>query len=152
MKKSKLQLQQIDQKIQFFVPLKDLVVPQTGWIKAIRNALGMSMSQLGEKLSITRQSVKEIELREQEGSISIKSLREAGRAMDMELVYGFVPKDGSLEALVNRKAFDLAKKIVLSTSNTMSLEDQENSKDRINKAIEERTQVIVNKMPKILWD
>lgn len=152
MKKSNLQLQQINQKMEYFTPLKTVVIPPTGWIKAIRNALGMSMVQLGNKLSVSKQAVNEMEKREREGAITLKALRDAGRAMNMELVYGFVPNDGSLEALVKRKSFELAKKIVMKSSNTMSLEDQENSKERLDKAIEERTLDIINKMPKILWD
>ena len=70
----------------------------------------------------------------------------------MQLVYGFVPNDGSLDALIEKKAMELAKKIVLRTSNTMKLEDQENSKQRIQKAIQERATIIKNEMPKILWD
>lgn len=94
----------------------------------------------------------DIEKREKEGTITIKALREAGKALDMQLVYGFVPNDGSLDALIERKAEALATQIVLRTSNTMKLEDQENSKRRIKKAIKERALVIKNEMPKILWD
>jgi hypothetical protein len=70
----------------------------------------------------------------------------------MELVYGFVPKDGSLDALIERKAKELATEIVMRTSNSMKLEDQEISYGRIQKAIEERTISLKNEMPKILWD
>jgi len=132
--------------------LKKIAPPPTGWIKAIRTALGMSLKQLGNKLSITRQSVQDIERREKVGSITIKALTEAANALDMHLVYGFVPKDGSLDALIDRRAKELATQIVLRTSNTMKLENQENSKKRIQKAIEERTATIKNEMPKILWD
>ena len=51
----------------------------------------------------------------------------------MQLVYGLVPKDGSLEALIERKAKELAKQIVMPTSNTMKLEDKKNPKERIEK-------------------
>ena len=70
----------------------------------------------------------------------------------MKLVYALVPKDGSLEALIDRKARELATYIVERTSQTMKLEDQENSYERIQEAIEERTQVIKYEMPKQLWD
>ena len=124
----------------------------TGWIKAIRNAIGMSMLQLGNRLSITKQSVQDIERREKDGSITIKALREAARALDMQLVYGFVPNDGSLDALIEKRATELATKIVLRTSNTMKLENQGNTNTRIEKAIKERAEEIKNEMPKILWD
>lgn len=75
-----------------------------------------------------------------------------GRALDMELVYGFVPNDGTLEALIEKRARELATKIVLRTSNTMRLENQGNSDKRIELAINERTEEIKNEMPKILWD
>ena len=96
--------------------------------------------------------MQEIEQREKEGSITIKSLKEVARAMDMQLVYGFVPNDGSLDALIDRKAKELAKQIVMRTSNTMKLEDQQNSAERLEQAIQERTIAIKNEMPKILWD
>lgn len=135
-----------------FASLQKVAPPPTGWIKAIRNAIGMSMLQLGNRLSITKQSVQDIERREKDGSITIKALREAARAVDMQLVYGFVPNDGSLEALIDRKAKELATQIVMRTSNTMKLEDQENTKQRIGKAIQERTITIKAEMPKTLWD
>lgn len=72
--------------------------------------------------------------------------------MDMELVYGFVPIEGSLEKHLEKKAVELAKRIVLRTSNNMKLEDQENSTERIQKAIEERTTLIKQELPESLWD
>ena len=152
MSKKSLQIQQLNSKMLAFAPLQKVALPPTGWIKAIRNAIGMSMLQLGKRLSITKQSVQDIERREKDGSISIKALREAARALDMQLIYGFVPNDGSLEALIDRKAKELATQIVQRTSNSMKLEDQENSKQRIEKAIEERATIIKNEMPKTLWD
>ena len=91
------------------------------------------------------------ERREKDGSITVKALRESANVLDMQLVYGFVPKDGSLDALVERKANDLAKEIVLRTSNTMKLEDQENSQERIEKAIAERVGIIKSERQKALW-
>lgn len=152
MSKKSLQIQQLNGKMLAFASLQKVAPPPTGWIKAIRNAIGMSMLQLGKRLSITKQSVQDIERREKDGSISIKALREAARALDMQLIYGFVPNDGSLEALIDRKAKELATQIVQRTSNSMKLEDQENSKQRIEKAIEERATIIKNEMPKTLWD
>ncbi|MBK8522234.1 MAG: mobile mystery protein A [Ginsengibacter sp.] len=152
MSKKSLQIQQLNSKMLAFASLQKVAPPPTGWIKAIRNAIGMSMLQLGKRLSITKQSVQDIERREKDGSISIKALREAARALDMQLIYGFVPNDGSLEALIDRKAKELATQIVQRTSNSMKLEDQENSKQRIEKAIEERATIIKNEMPKTLWD
>jgi len=147
-----LQLQQLNSKMLGFATLKQVAIPPTGWIKAIRTAIGMSMEQLGNKLSITKQGILDIEKREKDGSITIKALKEIGRALDMQLVYGFVPNDGSLDALIEKRAHELASKIVLRTANTMKLENQGNSKNRIEKAIKERSSEIKNEMPRMLWD
>jgi predicted DNA-binding mobile mystery protein A len=152
MGKKSLQLQQLNNKMSGFATLKQVAIPPTGWIKAIRTAIGMSMQQLGNKLNVSKQGILDIEKREKDGSITIKSLKEIARALDMQLVYGFVPNDGSLDALIEKRATELATKIVMRTSNTMKLEDQGNSNKRIQKAIEERAASIKNEMPKILWD
>ena len=152
MNKKKLQIEQLDSKMKVFSSTQKVTTPGTGWLKAVRLSIGMSLQQLANKLSISKQSVREIEIREKEGSITLKSLREAADALDMNLVYGLVPKDGTLDALIERKARELAVSIVSRTSNTMKLEDQENSKTRIKKAIEERTTILKNELPKLLWD
>jgi predicted DNA-binding mobile mystery protein A len=152
MNRKSLLIRQLENKMQAYIAAQKVATPPTGWIKAIRLAIGMSMEQLGKKLSITRQSIQAMEQREQEGSITIRSLREAADALDMQLRYAFIPKDASLDALIDRKARQLAKEIVMRTSNTMKLEDQEVSKERIEKAIEERAETIKTKMLKTLWD
>lgn len=152
MNKKKLQIEQLEHKLNGFRTAQKVVVPPTGWLKAIRVSLGMSLQQLADKLSITKQSVREIELREKEGTITLKSLRKTANALDMQLVYGLVPKDGSIEKLIDRKATQLATRIVSRTSHTMKLEGQENTQQRLKKAIEERTAVIKHELPKMLWD
>ncbi|TXI81619.1 MAG: mobile mystery protein A [Crocinitomicaceae bacterium] len=152
MKKKSLQIQQIDSKMLQYTVLQKVIIPSGGWIKNVREALGMSMQQLGNKLGITKQSVHHIERREAEGSITLRALKDAATAMDMQLVYGFVPNDGSLEKLIERKARELAMRIVARTNTSMVLEDQGISEERLDKAVDERVKAIINEMPKALWD
>ena len=152
MGKKTLQPQQVNRKMRGFAALKKVAIPPTGWIKAIRTAIGMSMQQLGNRLNVSKQGIMDIERREKDGSITIKSLREIARAMDMQLVYAFVPNAESLDVLIEKRATALATQIVMRTANTMKLEDQANSKKRIEAAIKERATAIQNEMPKILWD
>lgn len=147
-----LQLQQLNQKTALFGKLMPFAAIQEGWINTLRTTLGITLEQMGKKLGVTKQNVMLMEKREAQGNITLQSLKDLGVAMDMQLVYGFVPKDGSLEALIDRKALELATKIVMRASQTMKLEDQENSKIRIEKAIKERAVILKNEMPKILWD
>jgi predicted DNA-binding mobile mystery protein A len=152
MNKNTLQFQQLNEKLDKFIVLNTLIMPPIGWVKAIRNGIGMSMEQLGKKLSISKQAVLDIEKREKEGAVTLKSMQELANAMDMKFVYGFIPNAGSLDQMIEKRALEIAKKIVQRTANTMNLEDQTNSKERIEKAIKERAAEIINKTPKILWD
>ena len=152
MRKNKLQIQQLNEKMVQLAGMQNVIVPPIGWIKAIRNGIGMSMEQLGKKLSITKQGVMDMEKREKEGAITIKSMQEIAKAINMQFVYGFVPNNGSLNQMIETRALEMATKIVERTSTTMKLEDQVNSKERIEKAIKERAAEIINKTPKILWD
>ncbi len=151
MKKQALQIQQISDRMLTFAKVSHLI-PQSGWIKAIRTSIGMSMQQLGNKLQISKQAVAEMEKREIEGSITLKSLREFAKVADMQLVYGFVPKDKSLETAIKKRAIELATQIVMRTANTMNLENQGNSKKRLETAIKDRAEDIMNEYPKLLWD
>jgi hypothetical protein len=65
----------------------------------------------------------DIEKRKKSRSITSKSLKEIARAVDMQLLYGFVPNDGSLDALIEKRAAELATQIVFRTSNARKLED-----------------------------
>lgn len=150
--KQRLLIEQADRKLAAFRPLSTITIPEKGWIHTIRVALRMSLRQLGNRLRISPQSVKEIEVRESKGSITIKGLKEVGAALDMQLVYGYIPKGQSIEDMIEKRAIEIAKDIVLRTSNTMQLEEQENSKARIEKAIINRAEEIKTKMPKYLWD
>lgn len=152
MEQRKLQIEQLSNKLSPYKTAEKVTPPSIGWVKAIRTSLGMSLEQLGSKLEITKQSARNIEKRESQGSITIKALKKAARALDMKLVYALVPLDDSIEKMIEKKAKQLATEIVLRTSGTMSLEDQENSPERIRKAIEERTKEIMEEMPKKLWD
>ena len=150
--KQHLLIQQTDKKLEAFKDFKEIVVPQKGWINTFRIALKMSLRQLGNRLRISAQSVKEIEEREASGTITLNSLRDAANAMDMKLVYGFVSKHDSLEQMIEKRAKELATEIVMRTNATMTLEDQQNSKKRIEQALTQKTAEIKFEMPKYLWD
>jgi predicted DNA-binding mobile mystery protein A len=152
MNTSRLQIEQLNNKLITYKSVEKTILPTIGWIKTIRTSIGMSLEQLGNKLGISKQSVQQLEKRESEGAVTIHTLEEVARAMDMKLVYGFVPVDGSVDKLIERKARALATEIVMRTSNTMKLENQQVSSEKIQQAIEERTKQLMDTLPKILWD
>lgn len=148
-KRRKLLIEQLDRVISLVKTVPDA---PNGWIGAVRSALGITYSQMATRLGLTPQGVRGLEKREQDGSISLKKLRELAAAMDMKLVYAFVPKAGSLEEMIDQRAFDVAKKIVMRTDVTMRLEDQGVEKERREKAIVELAEEIKRDMPRYLWD
>ena len=152
MKTKLLIREQLDNKIIKLSNLGNVVVPPQGWIYSIRQGINMSLRQLGQRMSITPQSVKEIEVREKNGTISIKVLMQTAAALNMRFVYGFIPAEKTLEGMIEKRAEELARSIVERASTQMGLEDQRNSPDRINKAIREKAAELKNDMPKILWD
>ncbi|RZJ78223.1 MAG: helix-turn-helix domain-containing protein, partial [Chryseobacterium sp.] len=123
-----------------------------GWINQIRTTLNISQVQYAKKLNVTAPAIADLERREAEGAITLKSLKEAGEVLNLKLVYGFVPMDGSLETMLEEKAKEQAAKIIKRTSITMKLEDQENSPKRLEEAFRELTNDIKKEMPKSLWD
>lgn len=150
--KKQLLIDQLDQKLASFEEAGKVLIPAKGWIKTIRTALNMSRTQLGTKLRGTKGAVQKIEEREANGQISINKLRAAGDALDMKLVYGFVPKDGTIDNLVSQRAEALARKIVMRTNQNMKLEDQGIGDEKINKTIEDLASELKREMRKSLWD
>ncbi|HEU5290324.1 MAG TPA: mobile mystery protein A [Cyclobacteriaceae bacterium] len=146
----KLQLAQLDRKIAALATVPE--PPSNGWISAIRTTIGMSFRQLAKRLKIAPQNAQAFEKRELEGSITIKNLRTIAQALNMKLVYGFIPQSGSLEKMIEDQAMSVAKKIVLRTDTTMKLEDQGVSKERRDQAILELAEEIKRNIPRYLWD
>ncbi|MFN5092266.1 MAG: mobile mystery protein A, partial [Bacteroidota bacterium] len=124
MKNQQLHLDQLERKLSPYGKANKSARPEIGWIRTIRKSLGMSLEQLGRKMGLSKQSIQNMEKRETTGAITISALNEVAQALDMELVYGFVPKGGSVMHLVEEKAKKMATEIVLRTSQNMRLEDQ----------------------------
>lgn len=150
--KKKLLIEQLDQKLAKFKNAGMVQTPQKGWVNTIRTTLNMTRDQLGAKLNLTKGAIQKIEERESTGQITLNKLRDVGNALDMQLVYGFVPKDESIENLINIRAEKLARKIVLRTNQNMKLEDQGINDNKINDSIIDLANEIKREMRKSLWD
>jgi predicted DNA-binding mobile mystery protein A len=148
----KLLIEQLDQKLAHFKDAGMVLVPQKGWVNTIRTTLNMTREQLGNKLEVTKGAIQKIEEREATGQITINKLKDVGNALNMKFIYGFIPKDGTIENLINLKAEKLARKIVLRTNQHMKLEDQGISEDKIEHSINDLANEIKREMRKSLWD
>ncbi|WP_282116013.1 mobile mystery protein A [Cellulophaga baltica] len=150
--KRKLLIEQLDQKLKPFSETRKVLVPERGWINTIRTTLNMTMAQLGTKLKITKQGVKRIEESEANGTITLNSLKDVANAIDLKLVYALVPKNGTINDLIQIEAEKLAQKIVLRTNQNMKLEDQGIGDEKIARNIKELASEIRREMRKSLWD
>ncbi|MBK8041230.1 MAG: mobile mystery protein A [Haliscomenobacter sp.] len=148
----RLRMAQLDRNLVLFSDIKNLPVPAGGWIHAIRTSLGMSLRQLGKKLNMTPQGVKDIERREAEGALTLQRLREVAAAMHLQLVYSLIPQEQSLEKMIENRALALAKEIVLKTAHTMQLENQGIDQEALREAIQKRAEKIKCDLPRNLWD
>jgi predicted DNA-binding mobile mystery protein A len=99
------------------------VRPRSGWIKAVRTALGMSQDALARRLGVTRAAVTGLERAEPEGAITIAKLSEVAAALGCTLVYALVP-NGSLEQIVQDQATTVVDRQLGYVNATMTLEGQ----------------------------
>jgi len=97
--------------------------PPRGWIRAIRDALGMTALDLGKRMGVSQAAVAQFEKAEKEGTITLKSLRAAAEALECTLVYTLVPRQ-SLDDMMRDRAAILADQQLVRTHHTMSLENQ----------------------------
>jgi predicted DNA-binding mobile mystery protein A len=118
-----LRSQQLDRVL---APLRSLQLPRPprGWIRAVREALGVSSGELAKRMQTNRSLVVQQEKAEAEDRITLKSLRAYASALDCDLVYAFVPRADTLQELVDRRARAAAKSNVLGVEHTMALENQ----------------------------
>lgn len=138
----------LDRRLERLKPISQYERPASGWVKAIREALGMSAAQLAGRLGVSRQRVHDLEKAELHGGISLSSLRAAAEALDCTLVYALVPTS-SLTSMVEQGARQVARKDLAFIDQTMALEDQalpgETLEDQITEYIE------TNLTEKDLW-
>ncbi|MCK4905970.1 MAG: mobile mystery protein A [Spirochaetes bacterium] len=147
----KLIIEQLDKSLNRFDALKTATPPTKGWVRAIREALGMTGSQLASRLKSSKQRITRIEQDEIEGKITIKTMHRVAEALDCVFVCGFIPQT-SLKQTIGNRAELVAKRRFNRVNQTMSLENQQLSEKDKEDALKEEIEEIINIMPKSLWD
>ncbi len=110
-------------------------VPRSGWIRAIRTALGMSQAVLAERLGVSAAAVNKLEHAERHGGITISKLAEVAAALECTLVYALVP-NSTLEQTIMAQAKKVATDMLGYVARTMGLEAQGIDDDRQREAID----------------
>jgi predicted DNA-binding mobile mystery protein A len=114
----------LDERLRSLKPVDRFRPPPKGWIRAVRNALGMSGAQLGARLGGLRpQTIDAMEKSEAGGAIQLNTLKRAAEALDCTLVYALVP-NSSFETAVDLRARKIALRDIRRVAHTMELEAQ----------------------------
>ena len=148
---NKLVREQLQVTLARFQPLLAISIPPKGWIRAVRNALGMSGRQLAERMGVTKQRASIIEKQEIDASVTLKTIQRAAEALNCVFVYGFVPRT-SLEETVRNQAKQIALKRLARASHTMGLENQALGKEENKEILSNLIEEIMNELPSNLWD
>jgi len=124
--------------------------PSDGWIRAVRKSLGMSVRQLATRMGVTQQAVSQLEAKELNETVSIKTLRKAAEALNCRLVYALVPNDAGLQGILDKQALMKAKDIVSAVDHTMQLEAQ--GVGNLQQKIKETAEELAKNPNSKLWE
>ena len=139
---------QLDERFKTWGPVAQYRMPVRGWIKAVREALGMTTAQLATRLGVKQPSIVAIEQSEAKGSIQLATLRRGAEALDCTLVYALVPNK-PLETTLRDRAMLFARRRRGPVEHSMLLEDQKvtgkGGEMRLNEIVQETN-------PRLFWD
>lgn len=147
----KLIRKQLDKKLRKLKPLLKMAVPSGGWINAIRESLGMTLEELGERVGLDRSRVYRIEQAEANGDVKLSTLKKMADGLGMKFVYGFV-SEKELEEIVRNQAGEIAKKRLSRIDHSMKLELQGVSDEEQKEALNDLIDKILIEDPKNFWD
>jgi len=126
------------------------VKPQSGWVRAIRQSLGMNTEQLGKRMGVSQPRVTVLEHSEAAGAINLKTLQRAADALNCTLVYALVPNE-PLEQMVQKQARQVAAEHLDAAERTMALEGQQASAEARREQLAETADTLVKTGSRVLW-
>ena len=150
-KKDEMARRHLDAKFKNAGLLKALIRPQSGWIRAIRDALGITGQILADRVGISRPRVMAIEKDEVLGKLTLNTLEKMAEALGCELVYALVPRQ-PLEKMVYEQARKKALQILSKTEHTMQLENQGSFKAEKDEQLKTLIDELLKGSASALWD
>lgn len=147
---SELKLRQLDAALNRWRSADLPPRPSSGWIKAVREGLGMAATHLAARLGVTTSTVTRLETSEADETISLATLRRAAEALGCELHYALVPKRPLADTLEAR-ATELARRQMAAISHTMALEAQSTSQDTIEAQTQTLAENLLKGSRRALW-
>jgi predicted DNA-binding mobile mystery protein A len=143
--------QQLDQHIASLLPLADMQRPARGWVRAIRNTLGMTTKQLAARMGVSQPRIVKLEQAEVDRSITLESLQRAAEALGCRVVYALIP-DRPLGETLNQRAQQIAEQQLAAVDQTMRLEEQSVTSSKAQDDLRQRLIADALRRPARLWD
>lgn len=147
----RLMRRQVQERLDSFSNLARESTPKIGWVRLIRDALGISSRKLAQKLGCSQSNVVYIEKSEREGSITLNTLGNTARALNCKLVYCLIPEK-PLNQILEDKAREIAVNLVYNVNHSMKLEGQGLPETKLKQQIEDLVQEFMHGNPKDLWN
>ena len=147
----RLRREQLDRALTQAPDLRRLPQPKRGWIRDVREVLGLSAQQLASRMDISQPTIAKMEQAEARGAITLSSLKRAAEAMDCRLIYAFVPRT-SFEEVLQARATGVASRLLDRVERTMSLEAQGTDREFRARRVRELADELVRTLSRELWE
>lgn len=144
-------IRHLDKRFAALRPLARQPRPPKGWLRAIRDALGMTTAQLARRLEVSQPRVVELEQSEVSGKVTLNTLQRAAEALGCRLVYTLIP-ERPLADTVRERAETVARRQLADIAHTMRLEDQSVTSTQANKDLHRQRIEDLLRRPARLWD
>jgi predicted DNA-binding mobile mystery protein A len=144
-------IRHLDKRFAGLRPLAKTARPARGWLRAVRDALGMTTVQLGKRLGVSQPRIVELEQSEVSGSVTLNTLQRAAEALGCRLVYALVPERPLADTLRERADL-IAARQTGAVAQSMRLEDQEVKSKEVAKDLHRRQVERLLRRPARLWD
>src|ERR1700730_10647675 len=144
-------IRHLDKRFVALRPLARAQRPPKGWLRAVRDALGMTTAQLGRRLGVSQPRIVELEQSEVSGSVTLHTLQRAAEALGCRLVYALVPKE-PLADVFRARAELLADRQSAAIEHTMRLEDQAVHDTKSRRELRQQLIQDLLRHPARLWD
>jgi predicted DNA-binding mobile mystery protein A len=151
MRQPNLARKRLDERLAPLRRAAGLTRPPRGWVRAIRDALGMTTGQFAHRIGVDQSRISRLERAEIDGAVSLNTLRQAAEGLGCALVYAFVPTS-SLEEIVRRRAGEIADRELARTDHTMRLENQALTARDLSRERARLVDELLEGAPRRLWD
>ncbi|MDM0068779.1 mobile mystery protein A [Variovorax sp. J31P207] len=132
-----LRLQQVDESLNRYRRIRGTQIPPDGWLRVVREALGLTVRQQAARLGIAAATLHKCERSEVDERISLAQLRKLAEGLDCELVYGLVPRK-PLTEVIQERVTGIARLESQELAHSMQLEDQRPGERHLRRQVEER--------------